>query len=874
MSRLAGFWTSCRRAFRRRAFDQQVAEEMREHLAQETARRIARGEDPIAARRNAAIEFGSLASYQEQAREQRPGAWIEPVLQDITYASRQLRKAPGFALVAIATLALGIGANTAIFSAVDAVLFRPQPYPAPDRLVRVFETVPNGSPNSVSGASFRDWRDHQTQFAALALTANDQVDLTGFGQPEKINALSVSSDFGRVFGLPPLRGRDFTAADDRVGGQNRVVMLSESFWRTRYGADDHAVGRTLVIDGQPHEIIGVMPAGIWHQRYVQLFLPYVLQPNSYLTSHDVHRCGVIGRLKPGAALASAEAELKTIKRNLGETYPAFKRTWGVGLEPYQSFLAQDAKPFLLMLLGAVVLVLLIACANVANLLLARATVRQREIALRAALGASGGRIMRQVITESLWLALVGGGAGVLLAAVGIRLLGALSAGLLPATMLPQLDWRVLIFSVLVSAGTGVFFGIFPAWRARRLDLNQALKSSTAGVTDGGRNRSQAMLVVAEVALTAVLLVATGLLVRGMVKTVTADLGVNPHNVLMFELTPPYAGAYASPRQRLQFLQRALHEVRSMPGVTVAATVDDLPYGETGQGYFFSLEEKPETRQDRSGRIKYVSEDYFQALGARLLRGRPITGADNREGAPNVMVINEALAKQLFAAGEDPIGRRINASAQPWEVIGVVADMRIDVLSAPPPPTFFVPQWKFPWGSAFLLRTQGNPADMADEAASVIHGIDPNLPLVNVRTMEGAWTEALGPQKVMLNLIGAFATVALLLACIGLYGVMAYTVNNRQRELSIRIALGAARRDVVSLVFGRGVNLLAIGLGIGLAAAYAVALLVASRFTAVSVNDPLVFAGTCLMLGLIAMLACWLPARRAAQANPLAALRSE
>lgn len=874
MNKLTGFFLRLRRTFNRRSFENQMADEMKEHLDRETARRIADGEDPATARRHAAIEFGHVDSIKEEIRDKFLGAWFEQVWQDLRFAARLLRKSPGFTFVAVATLAIGIGANTAIFSAVDAVLFRPLPYPDSAQLVRVFETLPDGGANSVSGASFRDWRDHQTQFDAIALVANDQFDLTGFGQPEKIGALSVTSDFAQVFGLPPLLGRHFDAGDDRLGGQNHVVLLTESFWQTRFGGASNAIGQSLMIDGNPHEIVGVVPAGIWHQRHVQIFVPYVLRPDTYLTSHDVHRAGVVGRLKPGVTVAAAVAELNAIKRNVFDTYPQWKDTWGVGAEPFQSSLAQRSKPFLLMLLGAVSIVLLVACANVANLLLARAAVRRREIALRAALGASGGRIVRQVLTESVLLSLLGGVSGVLLAAVGIRMLETMTASLLPATMSPQLDWRILSFGLLASAGTGLVFGIVPAWRTRRPDLNRALKTGSTGTTDGGRNRSQSGFVIAEIALTAVLLVGTGLLVRGMVNSVTTDPGINPGNVLTFELTPPYGGAYGSPQQRLAFFDRTLSELLAIPGVVSAAGVDDLPFGDDGQGYSFSLEELPTTRQDRSGRIKYVSEGYFETLEARLLRGRPIRAEDNREGAPNVMVINEVMAGQLFAPDEDPIGRLINANEQPWEIIGVVRDLRIDALHKPPAPMFFVPQWKFPWGSAFMVRTHGEPAALADAVTAAIHRIDPSLPLVNMRPLQDAMADALAPQKIMLNLIGAFAAVALILASIGLYGVMSYAVSNRRRELSVRVALGAARSDVMRLVMDQGARLLAIGLGAGLLGGYAIAQLVASQLSEVSTNDPLVFTVAAVVLGVVAFISCWLPARRAARANPIEALRSE
>lgn len=794
-------------------------------------------------------------------------------MHDFRYAFRQLLKSPVFAVTAIATLAIGIGANTAIFSAVDAVLLRPQPYPEPDRLVNIFERTPNGGRNSVSGSSFIDWRDHQTQFDALMIYANDQFDLTGREQPEKINALSVSASFGRVLGVPPLLGRSFEPGDEQVGGQNNVVVLTERFWRARYGGSPAALGQQLILDGRPHTIVGVLPDRAWFQSHVAIFVPYVLVPNSYLTSHDVHRARVIGRLKHGTTLASAESELNAIKQSLQATYPTYKRTWGVLLQPMQQFLAQESKPVLLLLLGAAALVLLIACANVANLLLARATTRQREIAVRAALGATSGRIVRQVMTESLLLSVLGGLAGIVLAAWSIEALGSLSARLLPATMAPELDQRVLAFSLVVSCGTGILFGIFPAWRARRPDINQALGSGSRGATDGSRTRSQSSLIVAEVALTALLLVGTGLLLRGLARSVTTDPGFNPKNVLTFGLTMPYGGNYPDADRRMAFLKRATDDLRSVPGVVSVATTDNLPFTDGGQGYFYSLQEKPETRQDRSGSIKYVSPEYFTTIGATIVRGRPLTAQDNRANAPRVIVVNQQVVDTLFGS-EDPIGRLLNISNQSWEIVGVVADLRLDNLHTPPRPMFFAPHWYFPWGSAFLVRTAGNPLATAHDIAAAIHRIDPSLPLANLDTLEHALNASLGPQKLILNLIGVFAATALLLACIGLYGVMSYAVASRQRELSIRTALGAARADIRRLIVGRGARLTLVGLAIGLLASVAAARVLVSQLHGMSGYDPLVYAGAALLLAAVALLACWLPAQRATKVDPAIALRAE
>jgi len=797
------------------------------------------------------------------------------MISDLRYAFRQLAKSPGFTAVAIATLAIGIGANTAIFSAIDAVLLRPQPYPEPNRLVDVFERTPKGERAAVSGGAFRDWRDHQTQFTALMLYDVNLIALTGREQPEKIQALSVSTGFNQVLGVPPLLGRPFQPEDEKVGGNTDVVMLTERFWRDRFAASPAALGQQLILDGRPRTIIGVMPDHAWFQRQVAVYVPEVLWPNSYSTDYNVHRAFVLGRLAPSATIASAEAELNAIKKNLQSSYPAFMSTWGVGLRSLQKSLSEDSRPVLLLLFAAVGGVLLIACANVANLLLARARTRQREMAVRAALGASGGRLIRQVITESLLLSALGGMSGIVLATWSIDWLSSLSTKFLPATMAPHVEGRVLAFSLLASCGTGLLFGIFPAWRARRPNFNHALKSGTGGTTDSGRTRSQSMLVISEIALTCVLLVSTGLLVRAMVQSVTTDPGFKPKNVLMFDLTMPFKEPYQGAESRMAFLDRAMETIRAVPGVVAVATTNNLPFAENSFTDFVSLEERPETRQDRISGTKYVSPGYFETLGATIVRGRSLAAQDNRVGAPRVVVVNQSLVTALFGT-EDPIGRQLHVmfDDQPREIVGVAADMRVDQLHSPPLPTFFAPQCGFPWASAFIIRTQGDPLAAARDVTAAIHRLDPDLPLANLHTLEKAMTDALGPQKLVLNLIGAFAAMALLLASIGLYGVMSYSVASRQRELSIRSALGAARVDIMRLVFGRGMRLTTIGLVLGLLAALAAARALVNQLPGISGHDPLVFTGTALLLASVALLACWLPARRATRVDPAIALRAE
>ncbi|HYC72330.1 MAG TPA: ABC transporter permease [Opitutaceae bacterium] len=855
---------------RRGQVEADIAEELRSHVERDIESNLRSGMSPDEARLAAQRRFGGLAQVQEHAREERLLLGLDQTLRDLRFAARQLAGSRGFTLVATLTLALGIGANTAIFSAVDAVLLRPQPYRDPGRLVFAHELLPTGQVNAVTGASFIHWRDHQTKFESLFLYTNQQLDLTELGEPEKIDSLGVSSGFDRVLGITPLLGRGFRPEDDQLGGDNSVVVLSERFWRSRFDASPSALDRSIVLDGVPHRIIGVLPDRAWFQPHVSIFVPYALWPNSYRTSHEVHIARVIGRLRPGVALAEAQAELNAIKRSLHGAYPANKQSWGVVLRPMQAVLAGDSKPVLLLLLGSVSLVLLISCANVANLLLARASARRREIAVRAALGASGPRLVRQVLTESLLLAALGGAGGVLVAAAGIRLSAALGARLLPATMTPQLDWRVLAFSLVASCGTGLLFGLFPAWTVRRPDLNPSLGSRG---TTGSRARSQSWLVVAEVALTAVLLVGTGLLLRQMARTVEADPGIDPRNVLAFGLTTPFREAYRTPEQRIAFLERARAEIRAVPGVVSVATCDSLPFSGGGQGYYFSLQERPETRQQRTGAIKYVSPGYFETLRAAIIRGRGIIDDDNRPGARRVLVVNQRLVDELFG-DEDPIGRHLNVADQPWEIVGVAADLRTDDLSVRPRPTFYAAQWHFPWGSCFLVRTQGDPLAAKGAVAAAVHRLDGSLPLARPHSLEQAMAESLGERRLVLALIGAFAATALLLAGIGLYGVISYGVVSRHRELSIRLALGAARADIMRLVVSRGLRLMVVGLVVGLLAAGALAAALSSRVPGLVAGDPLVFGGAAFVLGVVALAASWIPAFRATRADPLRALRTD
>jgi predicted permease len=792
------------------------------------------------------------------------------MLSDLKLAFRQLAKSPGFAAIAILTLGLAIGANTAIFSALNAALLRPLPYPHAGRLVEIHERTEAGGRNSVAGGAFLDWRENSTRLDSITLVHGVTFNLRADGPPERLDGLEVSPEFLRVFGVAPLFGRGFTGEDGTPGGDNAVVILTEELWRSRFGADEKLVGSRIVLDDVPRTIIGIAPAGTWIYRDVQFFVPVVLPPNTDRTRRDGHWASVYGRLQPGASVTEAETELNGIKLRLQSLYPAWKNKWGVSVASLSENLAREARPALLVLLGAVAFVLLIACANVANLLLARSRDRRTEIAVRAALGASGAQLMRQVLVESLLLSTLGGILGILLASWGIDFLRHLTADFLPRAMAPSLDLRVLGFSLAVSTATGLLFGLLPAWHARRPDLNAALKSGGRGATSGGRTRTQAVLVITEVALTVILLTGAGLLFRSLVKTTRVDVGFDPAHVLAFDLALPDA-SYASNEQRLAFTRAALDRIRALPGVEAAGTGLAVPFAGGGYGEYFSTA-KPDNNF-RLGRVDFISGGYLEGLGVRLLSGRTLADADNYIGAPPVAVINDAAARAVFP-DEDPIGQTITFRGRAWTIIGVITDIPDRKLDRAPRPFAYAPQAFIRDNYSMVVRTKFDPRTLVTAVRAEIQRLDPGLPLANVRTLDEAMSGSMTERRLILGLIGAFTAVALLLACLGLYGVMAYSVVIRRRELSIRLALGAAPAAVRDLVLRDGLRLTLIGLVVGIAGALASARLITAFLFGTSPHDPVVIAVTTALLLVMAVVSCWLPARRATRVDPMVALRAE
>jgi putative ABC transport system permease protein len=834
------------------------------------------------ARAEALREFGDRAAgarvcaetgYRDE-RARRVSRWLEQVVQDARYGARLLVRSPAFAAVAILTLGIGIGANTAIYSVLDALLLRPLPFPEPERLVMVSETPPSGNPNSVSGGAYLDWRANQTQFEAIALTSPVTLNLRGTGAPERLSGMEVSHEFLRVLGVPLLLGRDFLAEEDRPGGRSNVVIITEELWRSHFGADRDLVGRSITLDDVPRTVIGILPKGTWVMRGDSFFVPAVLEPNTDRARRSPHWAAVFGRIGAAATVKSADAELKAIKQRLNSEYPAFKQQWGVIVQPATDVIAGVTRAPVLILLGAVSLVLLIASVNVANLLLARGYHRQQELAVRAALGAGGARIVRQVLTENVVLAAVGGLVGVGLAYLGVAALHAYAGDVLPFTFAPRVDVRVLGAAVAITLVTGVIFGALPALVARRPDLTGTLNHGAKGTVWGGRQRTQAVLVITEVALTVVLLSAAGLLLRSLTKIASADPGFEPARVLAFDLSLPDR-SYVSRERRLAFVATLLEQLRALPGVEGAGTGMSIPFAGGGYGEYFLRPDRP-VNTDRDlvlGRLDFVSPGYLEALGTHLLAGRRFVDTDNQVSQQGPAVISATAVRRLFP-DRSPIGQTLQISGNKWTVIGVVADVVDKRLDVERRAFAYVPNAFNASRVSVVIRTNRDPLAFTDAARTALQQIDSGVAMANPRALDRAMGGSMLQRRAVLLLIGVFAGVALLLASIGLYGVMAYAVATRSREFGIRLALGAMRGDVVRQVLRRGLVLITVGVVLGLGGAMAASRLLASELYQVRGTDPAVVLATVATLVAVALIACWLPARRAGRFDPITVLRSE
>ena len=804
---------------------------------------------------------------------------MNTLLQDARHGARQLFHAPGFAAVALAALAIGIGANTAIFSVVNTLLIRPLPYHAPDRLAIIWEhNLPRDRRNNVvAPANYLHWRDLNQTFEEIgAATMTLDMTLTGAGEPVQVPAQYVTAGFFDVLGVQARRGRYFTREEDRPG--SRVVVLSDRFWRTRLDADPAVIDRVITLQGQPHTIVGVMPPGFaFLDKDVEVWLTHGLTEAArtprgrYLTT--------VGRLKPGVSLEQAQRDMSRVSRELTALFPDFNTGWTARVVPLRDQLTGEIRPALLVMLGAVGVVLLIACANVANLLLARATGRQRELAVRSALGAGRGRIVRQLMAESLVLAIGGGIAGLLLGWWTINLLRAVVAERLPIQRLEAvtIDPSVLAFTIAISLVSGLFFGMVPAVTATGGDLTDALKQGGRTGSASRGSRARAAFVIVEVALALVLLVGAGLLVRSFARLVNVDAGFRPERTITMDVGLP-AARYAEPAQRLTFYRRLFERIDALPGVESAGAVTFLPLTGLGSATRFAVvgQPAPPRGEEPVADVRVYTRRYFEAMGIPLVRGRLFDETDPND-ATNRIVVNETLANRHWP-GQDPIGKRIRVS---WnderddEIIGVVGDVRHAGLDATPRGMTYWPYTRFPSGSLSLaIRAAGDPRAMVNPVTAIVRDLDPLLAVSDVRTMEEVVSDSVAERRMTMTLLAVFAGAALLLAAVGIYGVIAYNVTQRTQELGIRMALGASRGHVLRMVVGQALALTGVGIALGGAGALAVTRVMEGMLFQVRPGDPVTFAAVAGLLALVAAAASYLPGRRATRVDPVVALRAD
>ena len=804
------------------------------------------------------------------------------LLQDLRFGIRVLLKNPGFTIVAIIALALGIGANTAIFSVVNTVLLRPLPYKNPERLVMVWEeNSKQGFPRDTpAAANYIDWRDQNHVFEGMAAMTEISFNLTGTGEPERIDGQRVSGTLFQLLGVEPQLGRAFLPEEDRTGA-NRVVILSHGLWERRFGSDPTIIGRPINLDGQSFTVVGVMRRGFqFPSRTDQLWVPIAFSAKE-AGQRGNHYLEVIARMKPGISLEQAQAEMTTIATRLQQQYPQTNTSIGAVITPLHEHVVGNIKPALLILLGAVAFVLLIACANVANLLLARAAVRQKEIALRLALGASRSRMTRQFLTESVLLSALGGGVGLVLAIVGLDLLKRFIPPNISQVQAIGIDTKVLLFTILVSIATGLLFGLAPAVQMATSNLNNTLKEGGRDSAAGHHgNRIRGFLIISEVAVSFLLLIGAGLLINSFVRLRHVDPGFRSENLLTMKIALPET-RYPDKQRRSLFFDELLRRVGTLPGVASAAVATNLPLTSTGNSVGVAIEGHADPAPDRVPIVitRVVSPDYFKTMSIPLLEGRVFTEGDKAD-SPSAVVISETTAR-LFWQGENAIGKHLkvgrSTSPNPWlTVVGIVKDVRQYELIIEPKPQMYLPyqQAEFFEPRALVVRTNFDPLSLAATVRQTVWDIDKDQPVSDISSMEEIVSDSVARQRFSMLLLGVFAGLALVLAAVGIYGVMSYSVAQQTREIGIRMALGAQRSDVLKMTVGQGLRLVLTGVAIGLAAAFVLTRVMATLLFGVSPTDPLTFVSISIVLIGVAVLASYIPALRATRVDPMFALRYE
>jgi predicted permease len=845
-----------------------------------TEENIRQGLTPQEARRNALVEVGGVEQVQERVREIRMGQFIETTWRDIRFGVRALVHSPIFTVVTVLSLALGIGANTAIFSVVNGLLLRPLPYPESEQIVDVWHTPPQQSfPGldrfSVSPANYLDWKAQSNAFEQMAIYTYTGLSLSTSNDPLPLIGAAVSSDFFSVLRTNAMQGRTFTP-DEEQPGRDQVVVISHGLWQRAFGANPNIVGQTLTLNSRSFTVVGIMPAGFQLPREADLWVPLAWDDKERQT-RSIHDYIVIARLKQNVSLPQAQAEMSTISTRLEQQYPEENSGWGAVVIPLREDLVGDIRTALLVLFSAVGFVLLIACANVANLMLARGANRQKEIAVRIALGAGRARLVRQLLTESVLLAVTGGVLGLLLAVWGSRMLVRL--GSLPNSGDIGIDTWALGFTLLVSFAAGIIIGIVPALQFTKSSLSETLKQGS-GRTGGSpmKQHTRKALVVSEVALSLVLLIGAGLMIRSFWKLQNVDPGFDTSNALTMSvaLTPI---RYSEPHQQLAFLDRAMEQIRAVPGVVSVGTTTTIPLAGGGSTQPFSIEGRPTgtIAEQPMAQTRYISPDYFKAIGIPLRQGRFFSDQDRDNSVP-VIIISEAMARR-FWPGENPIGKRLTPSFHSKEgareIVGVVGDVKARGLDSDASTMMYLPYKQAPRPfMSFVVRTSSNPESLVQPVSRAIYSIDKEQALTDVQTMDQVLMQSLSDRRFNMTLLLTFAGVALVLAAVGVYGVMNYTVTLRRRELGIRMALGAKASDVLRLVLRQGLTLTLIGVGAGLISAYALTRLMASLLYGVTATDYLTFASVSAVLIVVGLVASFVPARRATKVDPTIALRTE
>jgi predicted permease len=839
------------------------------------------GMTPHEARRAAALRFGSVDSAKEEVRRMTTLQFIETVRRDLRYALRGMRRNPGFAAAAILSLALGIGASISIFAVADSLLLRPLPFREPDRVVMVWEfrvTQKGTEHNQISPANYRDWKAQNNVFESIAAFGDGRAVLADGERVEELQNRFATADMLPLLGVRPLRGRFFTAAEDLPNTPN-VLVISYRLWQSWFSGQENVIGRKVQIRSQPATIIGVLPADFsFGNRNIDLWEAIGFDPARDYRAGGGRGPLAVARLKPGVSFAAAQTQMTAIAKRLEQAYPAFNKNWTVNLEPLRDSLVRDVKTSLQVLLAAVGLLLAVACANVANLLLARCTSRKREIAVRVAIGAGRGGVIRQLITESVTLSLAGGLLGIALARLAIIGMIAIAPRNLAQNASVSIDLRVAGFAFAVSVLTGVLFGLAPALIASRDDIVTGLREGSRTMAGGGR-RLRAILVAAEVALSLMLLAGAGLLFRSMVGLQSVDPGLNADRVLTFRVSLPVA-RYREPRKRTEFFASALEQIRRLPGVRSASAVNTLPINGFPSGTYFDIGGRPKAKpgEELVCTVRIVMPGYFHTMGIPVHLGREFNDVDNAPDLPHRFVVNELFVKR-YLAGEQPLGKTISVHMQqkdPFgEIVGVVGDVNEGAVDRPPTPAVYYIQARMQNpGMVMVARTAGDPLAVAEPARRIIQSLDAAQPVADVRTLESVVSETFSRQRFSAVLMIAFSAVSLLLAAVGIYGVLAYTVAERTREFGVRMALGAEPGRITMLVANGAARIVIGGLIVGLAGAYALSGMLQTLLFGVQPHDIGTLAIACAVLGTAAAIASLLPARRAARMMPVDALRNE